>query len=264
MSHQLKRETCNARKWETAQIDTQSLADETYALENAGRMLVVFALASALTPGFRSGVSRRALLAAPLVGLAPRGIASEPPIIAAAAEEPEAARRLLALCEGKRPSGWKADERPEIDALIEEVVALRAPWPKDSLRGKWKLAYLQPGPDGGGVDRRIPFPELPGNDSFQIFGEASVTNVGELLGPALEVRVSGSLSEADPSVVRAPKRFRADIDKGEICATALSLCAPLPIKGEGIFDGVYLGKRMRIGQNLNGGGARIVQVRVDA
>ena len=40
------------------------------------------------------------------------------------------------------------------------------------------------------------------------------------------------------------------------------VCVPLPIKGVGIFDGVYLGRRLRIGQNLNGGGARIVQVRV--
>ena len=32
--------------------------------------------------------------------------------------------------------------------------------------------------------RRIPFPELPWNDSFQVFGAESVTNVGELLGQA--------------------------------------------------------------------------------
>ena len=31
--------------------------------------------------------------------------------------------------------------------------------------------------------------------------------------------------------------------------------------GEGLFDGVYLDDRLRVGQNLNGGGARIVQVR---
>ena len=40
------------------------------------------------------------------------------------------------------------------------------------------------------------------------------------------------------------------------------MCAPLPIQGVGLFDGLYLDKRLRIGQNLNGGGARIVQVRV--
>jgi len=37
----------------------------------------------------------------------------------------------------------------------------------------------------------------------------------------------------------------------------------LPISGEGLFDGVYLDDRIRVGQNLNGGGARIVQVRVE-
>ena len=56
---------------------------------------------------------------------------------------------------------------------------------------RWKLAYLQPGPNGAGVDRRIPFPELPFNDSYQQFGVDSVVNIGELLGPSLEVRVGG-------------------------------------------------------------------------
>ena len=191
-------------------------------------------------------------------------------------QEPEAARKLLALVEGRRASQWAPEERAAVDALINEVVSLRSPWPREDLRGKWKLAYLQPGPGGAGVDRRIPFPEFDFNDSFQVFGVDSLTNVGELLGPALEVRVSGKLLELDPDVVTAPKRFRADIDRGRICLgtgggvasdswdSEAGLCVPLPIKGEGLFDGVYLGRRLRIGQNLNGGGARIVQVRVDA
>ena len=76
------------------------------------------------------------------------------------------------------------------------------------------------------------------------------------------VRVSGSLSEEDEAVVRAPKRFRANINSGGLCL-ANGPCLGLPISGEGIFDGLYLGERIRIGQNINGGGARIVQVRVD-
>ena len=216
-------------------------------------------------------VSRRAALAAIAAAvssppLARPAIAFEPDVpVAAAPVEPEAARKLASLVEGRRPSDWMESERPAIDALIEDVVALQAPWTRSDLTGKWKLAYLQPGPDGGGVDRRIPFPELPGNDSFQIFGERTVTNVGELLGQWLEVRVSGSLSEDDERDLTAPKRFRADIDGGKICAgpSADAPCRPLPISGVGLFDGVYLGPRLRIGQNLNGGGARIVQVRVD-
>ena len=193
-------------------------------------------------------------------------VTNTPMSLVAHATTSSAPERLLSLCVGRRPSDWKEDERPAIDALIEEVVSLNAPWPREALRGKWKLAYLQPGPGGAGVDRRIPFPELPGNDSFQIFGDTSLTNVGELLGPALEVRVSGSLTEDDLNDLTAPKRFRADITGGAICAAIGppgGTCAPLPIRGQGIFDGVYLDKRLRIGQNLNGGGARIVQVRVD-
>ena len=182
---------------------------------------------------------------------------------AADEEEPAAVSRLYALVDGHRPSDFKdlPAAAVEIDALIDEIVRSRAPWPRGELAGLWRLAYLQPGPDGTGVDRRIPFPEFDFNDSYQKFGESSVLNIGELLGPTLRVEVGGSLTEEDASVVRSPKRFRADITGGGLCLGSLP-CAPLPIKGVGLFDGVYLGRRLRIGQNLNGGGARIVQLRV--
>ena len=75
------------------------------------------------------------------------------------AAEPQAARRLYELCANRRASEWQEDERPEVDRLVQELADLRAPWPTEGLRGKWKLAYLQPGPNGAGVDRRVPFPE---------------------------------------------------------------------------------------------------------
>ena len=87
-----------------------------------------------------------------------------------------------------------------------------------------------------------------------------MTNIGEVLGPAVRVEVKGSLKEADAGTLRAPKRFVADIDAGALCAG--SGCLPLPISGEGLFDGLYLDETLRIGQNLNGGGARVVQVKV--
>jgi hypothetical protein len=75
---------------------------------------------------------------------------------------------------------------------------------------------------------------------------------------AWQVRVSGRLSEEDAADLTSPKRFRADIDRGQICAgaSASAPCVPLPISGVGLFDGVYLDERLRIGQNLNGGGVR--------
>jgi len=104
---------------------------------------------------------------------------STPPSNTGDMEAFEPARRLLSLCEGRRPSTWTDAERPAIDALIDEVVALRAPWPAGALTGTWKLAYLQPGPNGAGVDRRIPFPEFDFNDSYQQFDldAGRVTNV---------------------------------------------------------------------------------------
>ena len=45
----------------------------------------------------------------------------------------------------------------------------------------------------------IPFPELGFNGSYQVFlaDGGGITNVGELLGPALEVRVGVTLEEVD-------------------------------------------------------------------
>jgi len=86
-----------------------------------------------------------------------------------------------------------------------------------------------------------------------------VTNIGELLGPTLRVEVFGSLSEDDKDLT-VPKRFHADITSGDLCIGS-TICVPLPISGEGIFDGVFLNEKIRIGQNINGGGAIVLQTR---
>ena len=39
-------------------------------------------------------------------------------------------------------------------------------------------------------------------------------------------------------------------------------CAPLPIRGDGSFDALYVGPRVRVSQNVEGGGVRTVHVRV--
>ena len=191
------------------------------------------------------------------------------PLTSRAALANELEAQLYAMVANHRPSDFTAvKERHVIDTLIEQLASLEAPWKEEQLSGTWRLSYLQLGPTGVGVDRRIPFPEFPGNDSYQVFERATVTNIGEVLGPKLCVRVKGSLEEENISQQRSPKRFRADITRGEICVGGSAgipnggMCAPLPISGVGYFDGVYLGESLRIGQNLNGGGARIVQVRV--
>jgi hypothetical protein len=83
--------------------------------------------------------------------------------------------------------------------------------------------------------------------------------VGQVMGPLVEVHVSGSLSR-DYDEDKSTNRFIANIDHGELCLA--SSCLPLPIAGRGLFESLYVGKRLRIGQNLNGGGARVVQVRM--
>ncbi len=170
---------------------------------------------------------------------------------------------LFGLINGRRPNEYTQDQRLQITSLVDNIVNAHYDWKKEDLDGRWALAYLQPGPEGGGIDRRIPFPDLPLNNNYQIFSKSSVVYVGEILGPLLKVRVGGSLQEEDKRSHSTPKRYRANIDKGGLCiGEGYNNCIPLPISGNGIFDGVYLGERLRIGQNINGGGARVVQVKL--
>lgn len=191
----------------------------------------------------------------------PRSTRVQPP------DEPAAVTALFDKINGRRPPEYSQEERFEIARLIDGIANSQYEWNRGLLPGKWMTVYLQPGPSGEGIDRRIPFPEFAFNDNFQIFGTNTVQNVGALWGPLLTVRVSGTLREADETVTTTPKRFVANIDEGKLCWGKEaneddSSCLRLPISGEGLFDGVYVGERLRIGQNINGGGARVVQVRL--
>jgi len=174
--------------------------------------------------------------------------------------------RLFRLVSNAKPSDFTKSEQRDLDTLIDSIISRERgkAWRRDLLPGKWRVAYIRAGKDGGGLDRRIPFPELPFNESYQRFTQDSVTNIGELLGPALRVEVSGSLSEDNEDSITIPKRFRADISEGNLCVGegGSTGCIRLPISGLGTFDGVFLGENIRIGQNLNGSGALVVQTRV--
>lgn len=207
----------------------------------------------------------------------------EPPrsTLSASQTEPAPVTRLFETLNGRRPYEYSLEERAEIDYLIEQIAGLGSGNTEVSLEGTWVLTYLQPGPGGTGIDRRVPlFPELNSNDNFQRISSRDgianeVTNIGQILGSWADVRVSGSLREITTvnDIDTAPstkRRFEATINGGKLCVGAPlsdntnSNCPiDLPmIKGTGIFDSIYLGDRLRIGQNINGGGARVVQIRL--
>ena len=176
--------------------------------------------------------------------------------------EPKVVSELFAKVNGRRPAEYSDQEKVEIGALVDCIANDRVPWDGTLLPGRWMTVFLQPGPSGIGIDRRIPFPEFDFNDSFQVFGtDGSINNIGEVFGPLVQVQVGGSLTEADPSSNASPKRFMAAIEGGKLCWRD-DPCLSLPIKGDGLFDIVYVGPRVRVGQNINGGGARVVQVRL--
>ena len=189
--------------------------------------------------------------AAPPPAAAP---AAEP--AAAAAAVPAAEARLVELSQGRRLSSWTAEERPVVDALVDELVMLgrQATWSRSALRGKWRLVYVQPGPQDvlyPGTERRLLFPDLQWNDKYQIVGLSYVINVGELAGPLLEVRAAGSLAEVDagpvlPSSTRSrgdpalplapivgPRRFQAGLAEGALCGSITMGSRPSPSPGHG-------------------------------
>ena len=88
--------------------------------------------------------------------------------------EPVEVTELFDLVNGRRPQSHSPERRHRIDRLIDQIADERYEWKDGDLPGKWALAYLQPGPEGGGVDRRIPFPDLPFNNNYQIFSARSV------------------------------------------------------------------------------------------
>ena len=176
--------------------------------------------------------------------------------------EPAEATQLFEIVNGRRPYEYSQEERLEIQQLSSQLLLLtssgRSTWKPEQLLGEWMLVYLE----NGGIDRRIPFPEFNFNDSFQVFGNNNiVTNIGQLLGPWLNVQVEGVYREEDSERIRFPKRFRANIDHGNLC-TSRNCFLPLPIQGEGIFDLLYLNDRIRLLRNINGSGARGIQVKL--
>jgi hypothetical protein len=179
--------------------------------------------------------------------------------------------RLFDQVNGRRPYEYSPAERVEIARLVQEILDKQ---PSDnsqssSIIGKWMLVYLEPGPTGAGVDRRVPFPELGFNDQYQVFTADRITNIGEILGPLVDVRVAGPWSinkgglQTSLAFDKVPV-YQADITGGQVCLNSGGLCVGgLPIKGHGLFQVPYLGDRLRILQNLNGGGARGVQIRIE-
>ncbi|KAL7578751.1 hypothetical protein ACA910_015984 [Epithemia clementina (nom. ined.)] len=241
--------------------------------------------------------------------------------------EPPLVKRLFEKVNGRRPGEYSAEERREIRQLMNEIIISSSSSSSSStttrsntnsgaknaaqiLQGTWQLVYFEPGPNGGsgGVDRRVPFPEFGFNDQYQVFGQdnaiyqvpvvttatddpsSGITNIGQVWGPSLYVRVMGTFHQVDSTTATtsSPARFQADISSGQLCwggpptpqprpATASTTnndkdknkndknkekCLDLPIQGVGLFESLYLGERLRILQNLNGTGARGIQVRM--
>ena len=181
----------------------------------------------------------------------------------ATVDEPQVVTALFDLCNGRRPTEYSDEEQGTISKLLETIQASSYPWDDQLVVGKWKVAYIQPGPTGVGIDRRgVPFPEFSFNDQYQIFsadpGDRRVTNVGELFGPSFFVRVAGSVFFAEETSRQTPKTLRADIKGGDLCFQ--STCLPLPIQGSGLLDILYSGERLRVIQSRDGGGAVVVQI----
>ena len=114
---------------------------------------------------------------------APARAATNPELAAAAAAVPAAEARLVELSQGRRLSSWTAEERPVVDALVDELVMLgrQATWRSArAANGDWSMAagpqdVLYPGTGAAAL------PDLQWSD-HQIVGLCYVIQLGELAG----------------------------------------------------------------------------------
>ena len=180
-------------------------------------------------------------------------------------DEPTQVTQLFDKVNGRRPKEYTREERFEIAQLIDEIAQLGettndTTYDRDLLPGTWIEAYVQGGlteENSGGFDF---------NENFQIFSEDnSVVTVDQIFGSWLDMRVIGSLQEVqDPAeftmTSSLPKRFQSDLQERIVCIGGNQNCLVMPMQGEGLFDSVYLGERLRIG---NSGGVVVVQIRLD-
>ena len=101
--------------------------------------------AIALSPSF----DRRSML---LQTVLIAGTAVDPDAL----NEPAEVSELYDMVSRRRNSDYSELERTQIDALINQISSSKAAtvWQPRLLSAKWRLAYLRPGPNGAGIDRR--------------------------------------------------------------------------------------------------------------
>ena len=185
--------------------------------------------------------------------------------------EPKEVSTLFGMVDGRRPGEYSEEEQFEIISLIQKLRERHDEYKSKISLGEWRVAFVQEGPGGIGIDRRIPFPEFPFNDNYQIATATTdeIVNVSELFGPLLFVKVFGKLRELDSSSQIMPKRFDATVSGGGLCwggerhGYEGGFCLDLPmIQGTGQQDFLFNSERIRILRSVDGGGTIVVQIRI--
>lgn len=135
--------------------------------------------------------------------------------------------------------------RARADALIQEIVALKAPFDVATLGGGlWQAVYTK-----GAVpkwERNARFFSFLRNIAGQDYdiGTSRVTNYGEILGRSAYVTAEGRFKETDASMQHCPKDYDVFVERGALHLGPLRI--PLPIKGRGYLRCLYADPHLRI------------------
>lgn len=156
-------------------------------------------------------------------------------------------------------SSTPADARSKVDALLDQLIGL------DSLKfneqllqgGPWRVLYTRGSVQLWKATYSAGKLVKSSNAASQDLDPAtrSVLNKAEYLGDKLWVTASGTYTPLDDSP-SLPKPIQANISSG--CIHVFGVDIPLPIRGTGLFEVVYLDERVRV---FRSGGALAVQVK---
>lgn len=138
----------------------------------------------------------------------------------------------------------------QLDALVDALATSTQPCPPQNIGdGPWQVVYTR----GPLLWRTLAPPGRlldPVNEFSQTFDwrRGTVTNRGTLLGGLISLTAEGRYSVLGASL---PLRVTARVTSGALRVGSLQV--PLPIRGEGEVDLVYVDERVRVFRQANGG-----------
>ncbi|GBF91172.1 metallo-dependent phosphatase [Raphidocelis subcapitata] len=168
-----------------------------------------------------------------------------------AAERDELLELLLAGGGGGGAAASEARERAS--SLVDALAAAELPFNERLLGGgPWVVVYTRGSPQlwrsAWATGKVVSGRQNEASQEFNPDGRTALNKV-EFFGGGLYVTAAGTYEPLDPSGGAGPQAVRADIERGALHAFGLDI--PLPIRGSGRFEVLYLDDALRVFRSGN-------------